>query len=117
MSTNVEIVLQNHLAAACAGVDAIMQDYAEDSVLITQESAYHGLAEIRHFFTGLLAGLPEGVFDSFTLHRREVVGEWAYILWDAKPWVSLATDTFAIRNGRIRFQTFTANMGSSSARC
>ncbi len=89
-----------------------MQDYTEDSVLITQEAAYHGLAEIRRFFAVLLESLPAGVFDRFTLHRREVVGEWAYILWDAKPWVSLATDTFAIRNGKIRFQTFTANIGS-----
>ena len=112
MSTNTEIVLQNHLTAARAGVDAIMRDYAEDSVLITHEAAYHGLAEIRRFFTVLLDGLPAGVFDHFKLYRREVVGEWAYILWDAKPWVSLATDTLEVRNGKIRFQTFTANMGS-----
>ena len=112
MSTDTEILLQNHLTAARAGVDAIMRDYAEDSVLVTQEAAYHGLAEIRHFFTVLLESLPAGVFDRFTLHRREVEGEWAYILWEAKPWVVLATDTFAVRNGRIRFQTFTANIGS-----
>ncbi len=112
MSTDTEIVLQNHLTAAPAGVDAIMRDYAEDSVLITPDAAYRGLAEIRGFFTDLLAGLPAGIFDKFTLHRREVVGEWAYILWDAKPWVTLATDTLAVRDGRIRFQTFTANIGS-----
>jgi ketosteroid isomerase-like protein len=112
MSTDTEIVLQNHLMAARAGVDAIMQDYTEDSVLVTQEASYHGLAEIHRFFTDLLKGLPEGAFDRFTLHRHEVMGEWAYILWDAKPWVLLATDTFAVRNGRIRFQTLTANIGS-----
>jgi len=111
MSTDTETLLQSHLTAARTGVNAIMQDYAEDSVLVTQEAVYHGLAEIRRFFTVLLEGLPAGVFDRVTLHRREVVGEWAYILWDAKPWVSLATDTFAVRNGKIRFQTFTANVG------
>jgi ketosteroid isomerase-like protein len=112
MSSNTEIVLQKHLAAARAGVDAVMQDYSDDSVLVTQEATYHGPDEIRRFFTTLLDGLPAGVFDRVELHRCEVVGEWAYILWDAKPWVSLATDTFAVRNGRIQFQTFTANMGS-----
>jgi ketosteroid isomerase-like protein len=112
MSIDTEVVLQHHLTAARAGVEAIMQDYADDSVLVTQEVAYRGRAEIRRFFTALLDGLPAEVFDRFTLHRREVVGEWAYILWDAKPWVPLATDTFAVRDGRIRFQTFTANMGS-----
>jgi len=116
MYTTTEIVLEHHLAAARAGAEAIMQDYTEDSVLITQASVYRGLAEIRGFFTVLLDGLPAGVFDSFKLHRREVVGEWAYILWDARPWVSLATDTFAVRNGRIRLQTFTAQMGGSDAR-
>jgi hypothetical protein len=80
-------------------------------VLVTPEGAYHGPAEIRRFFTVLLEGLPAGVCDRFTLHRREVVGEWAYMLWDAKPWVALATDAFAVRSGKIRFQTFTANFG------
>jgi ketosteroid isomerase-like protein len=111
MSTDTETVLQNHLTAARAGVDAIMRDYSHDSVLVTQEATYRGPAEIRRFFTALLDGLPAGAFDRLELRRREVVGEWAYIVWDARPWVSLATDTFAIRNGRIRFQTFTANVG------
>jgi hypothetical protein len=112
MSTDTETVLNNHLAAARTCLDAIMEDYAEDSVLITHDAAYHGPAQIRGFFEALLDSLPEGVFDRLTLYRQEIVGEWAYILWDAKPWVSLATDTFAVRNGRIRFQTFTANMGA-----
>ena len=110
--TSVRDHYEKHLAAARAGVDAVMQDYSDDSVLVTQEATYHGPDEIRRFFTALLDGLPAGVFDRVELHRCEVVGEWAYILWDAKPWVSLATDTFAVRNGRIQFQTFTANMGS-----
>jgi len=72
MSTDTENVLQNHLTSARAGVDAIMRDYAEDSVLVTQDTAYHGLEEIRGFFTALLKGLPASVFDKFTLHRRVV---------------------------------------------
>ena len=111
MSNETEIVLHRHLTAARAGVDAVMQDYSDDSVLITPEATYHGPAEIRRFFTALLDGLPAGVFDRLDLHRCEVVDEWAYILWDAKPWVSRATDTFAIRNGRIQCQKFTANIG------
>ena len=111
MSSDTETVLQNHLAAARAGVDAIMQDYSDESVLVTQDATYHGPDEIRRFFTALLEGLPPGIFDHVELHRREVVGEWAYILWDVKPWVPLATDTFAIRDGKILFQTFTASIG------
>lgn len=108
MSTTTEDVIRNHLAAARVGVDAIMQDYTDDSVLIAQDATYHGLAEIRGFFTALLDGLPERFFDVFKLNRQEVMGEWAYILWEARPWYPLATDTFVVRNGKIRFQTFTA---------
>jgi hypothetical protein len=83
-----------------------LQDYTDESLLITHEATYRGLAEIRQFFTALLNRLPEGFFASIRLNRREVAGEVAYILWERKPWFVLATDTFVVRNGKILFQTF-----------
>ena len=106
MST--EAVLQNHLRAAKVGVDAIMQDYTDHSVLVTHDSTYRGLVEIRRFFTTLLKALPEGFFDALKMNRQEIVGEVAYILWERKPIISQATDTFVVRNGKILVQTFTA---------
>jgi hypothetical protein len=38
------------------------------------------------------------------------VGELAYILWRAEPWVPFATDTFVVRNGKILVQTVTARL-------
>jgi hypothetical protein len=38
--------------------------------------------------------------------RQEIVGEVAYILWERKPQISRATDTFVVRNGKILVQTF-----------
>ena len=108
MST--EAVLQNHLRAAKVGVDAIMQDYTDDSVLVTHDSTYRGLVEIRRFFTTLFKALPEGFFDALKMNRQEIVGEVAYILWERKPIISQATDTFVVRNGKILVQTFTAAM-------
>ena len=108
MST--EAVLQNHLRAAKVGVDAIMQDYTDHSVLITHDSTYRGLVEIRSFFTTLFKELPEGFFDALKMNRQEIVGEVAYILWERKPIISQATDTFVVRNGKILVQTFTAAM-------
>ena len=35
-------------------------------------------------------------------------GEVAYILWEKRPLIAQATDTFVVRNGKILFQTFTA---------
>ena len=105
MST--EAVLRNHLRAAKVGVDAVMEDYTELSVLITHEGTYRGLAEIRRFFTGLFEILPEGFFAEMRLTRQEIVGEVGYILWERAPVISQATDTFVVRDGKILFQTFT----------
>ncbi|WP_267884222.1 hypothetical protein [Paracidovorax citrulli] len=36
------------------------------------------------------------------------VGEVAYLVWEAKPFVPMATDTLYVRDGKIAVQTFTA---------
>ncbi len=108
MQLSTEGVIQNHLQAAREGVDAVMQDFAEDSILVTPDATYRGPAEIRRFFTGLLGDLPAGFFDAFKLNRQEVIGDVGYILWESKPWLPLVTDTFVIRDGKIRLQTFAA---------
>ena len=107
MTTSTEHVLQNHFDAARIGPEAIMRDYTDDSVLITQDATYRGPAEIRQFFDSLFGRLPEGFIDHATIERREVAGEVAYILWQAQPWIRRATDTFVVRDGKIRFQTVT----------
>jgi hypothetical protein len=106
MST--EAVLRKHLRSATVGVDAVMDDYTEQSVLITHDATYRGLAEIRRFFTGLFDALPAGFFETMKMTREETIGEVAYILWERKPIISQATDTFVVRDGKILFQTFTA---------
>ena len=108
MQVSTEGVIQNHLRAAREGVDAVMEDYADESVLVTPQATYRGRNEIRQFFSGFFKELPAGFFDAFKMNRQEVVGEYGYILWQSSPWVPLATDTFVIRDGRIRFQTFAA---------
>lgn len=112
MSTPTEDALQNHLQAAREGIDAVMKDFTDDSVLITREATYRGLAEIRQFYTAFFDRLPKDFFDAFKINRQEVVGEVAYILWEAKPWLLLATDTFVVRNGKFLFQTFAAYTAS-----
>lgn len=100
--------LEHHLSAFAQGIDAIMQDYSEKSVVITPDATYRGLDEIRAFFTAFVESLPEGLWDAFTIKRQEVVGEVAYILWEANPWFPLGTDTFVVQNGKIAYQTFAA---------
>ncbi len=106
--TSTEDVLQNHLRAATIGVDAVMRDYTDGSVLITRDATYRGLTEIRRFFEALFEGLPAGFFATLDMIRQEVVGEVAYILWRRVPLMSQATDTFVVLDGKIALQTFTA---------
>lgn len=110
MSIQTEAVLRQHLQGAAIGVDAVMADYDDASVLITHEATYRGPAEIREFFTALLTGSTRGFLGSFRMIRQEIVGDVAYILWEAKPWFSRATDTFVIRDGKILSQTFAAGL-------
>jgi hypothetical protein len=32
----------------------------------------------------------------------------AYLVWEARPFITMATDTLLVRDGRIHVQTFTA---------
>ena len=108
MSSQAEAVLSRHLQAAGVGVDAVMADYSESSVIITNDGTYRGLSEIRGFFTALLDGAYRGFVGAFKLNRQEFVGDVAFILWEAKPWFRCATDTFLVHDGKILVQTFSA---------
>lgn len=108
MSTSTLAVLLRHLQAATLSVDAVMADYADTSVVITDAGTYRGLTEIRALFTDLLDGTYRGFISSFEMTRQEVVGEVAFIVWSAPPWFRHATDTFVIRDDKILVQTFSA---------
>ena len=87
------------------GIDSVLSDYDQDSCIITQQATYRGLSEIRGFVTAFLTGLPNGFNEAFKVNKMEVVGEVAYITWESKPWSPLGSDTFVIRDGKIRYQT------------
>ena len=108
MQLSTQAVLKHHLEAFYEGIDAVMDDFSDASVIITSEATYRGLAEIRAFFTALIEGLPEGFDEAVKISRQEVVGEVAFLVWEAKPWLPFCTDTFVVRNGKIAYQTFAA---------
>jgi ketosteroid isomerase-like protein len=103
-----ERVIRQHLTAFLEdqGIDAILSDYHEDAVFLTPEAVYRGKRAIRAFFVGFLANLPAGARDDFELRRIEVDHDLGYIVWDLNGAVSLGTDTFIVRDGRIAQQTF-----------
>jgi hypothetical protein len=109
MPNQTEALLLRHLQAAGVGVDAVMEDYVDESVLITHTATHRGRAEIRQFFTEVLEGASKGFINEFKMNRQEVAGDLAYIFWEAKPWFPFATDTILFRNGKILMQTFAAS--------
>jgi hypothetical protein len=103
-----QAVLGHHLGAFAVGLEEVMKDFTEKSVVITPDATYEGLAEIAVFYDAFISGLPENFWDNFTMIRQDVQGEVAYIVWHAKPDFLLGTDTYVMRDGKIAAQTYAA---------
>ena len=102
-------VLKHHWDAFQANdLEATMEDYTEESVLITPDRTFTGLSEIRENFVGAFSVFPK---DSSTLQLAKTVvkGDVGYIIWSADaPKLNLlfATDTFIVQDGKIVRQTY-----------
>jgi len=100
-------VFAHHLGSFSEGIDSIVSDYTEQSVLLTPDATYRGLEQIRDFFDGFLKSASQEFWDAFKIGTQGIEGEIAYMTWSAEPFVPLATDTLLVRNGKILVQTFT----------
>jgi hypothetical protein len=103
-----EEVLHDHLRRAAAGdVEGdITANYARDVVLVDSEKVRHGHDGVRDAAAQLAAELPKAAFEYVT---TRVAGEIGYLVWRAEAEgarVCHGTDTFVIRDGLIRAQTF-----------
>lgn len=102
-------VFDHHLQAFGEGLDSILSDYDENSCVMSPQGTFHGVEEIRSFFSAFVGGLPEGFMEAFNVTNSVVDGEVAYMTWEANPWFPMGTDTFVIKDGTIRYQTFAAH--------
>ena len=107
-----QAVVGHHLQAMT--VDDILTDYSEDSVLFTADGPVRGLAGVRAFFEAFTKSITPEIMVAYKLVRMDVVGETAYILWKAEPFVLLGTDTFVVHSGKIVAQSFTGYMPAES---
>lgn len=102
-------VVDNHLKCFGEGnLKGILSDFASDAILFTPDGPLRGADAIRPFFQALIAefGKPGA---AFSLQRQYVDGDHAYILWTAETAdnvYELATDTFVVRAGKIKVQSF-----------
>jgi hypothetical protein len=101
-------VFDHHLGAFAKGLDELMKDYDGDSVIVTPDKSYRGQDEIRGFFKAFLDNAAPAFWQAFKVTSKSTEGEIGYLAWEAKPFVTLATDTLYVKNGKILVQTFTA---------
>ncbi|SDN02953.1 nuclear transport factor 2 family protein [Ensifer sp. YR511] len=99
-------VLEHHMGAFAAGVDEILADYTDESVVITPKGVVRGLSELRVFFQEFIDNATPAFWDAYVLQSKVCDGDYAFITWTAKPFLTFATDTFLIRDGKILMQTF-----------
>jgi hypothetical protein len=106
MTRTPQEVFAHHGQALAAGdLDAIVADYADDSVVITSAGVARGKDEIRQVFVKLLDDLPEAAWDLKTLIFD---GDVLLLEWAADSSVNSAddgVDTFVFRDGMIWAQT------------
>jgi predicted SnoaL-like aldol condensation-catalyzing enzyme len=93
-------------------LEAVMSDYTNESILITQDTTYTGPEEIGAFFVGLIMHFPQQnsllVLDKITANNDLV-----YIVWHASTpslQVPVGSDTFIIKDGKIYKQTFAGQL-------
>ena len=100
MST--ESVIKHHVQALADGdLDAIMDDYAEVCVFISNDRLIRGRAGIRSVFEGAVAN------GGFAVEMRHEIyhGTTGYITWTVPGFITLGTDTFIVENDKITLQT------------
>ena len=108
MSTeNTKAVLDRHMEVLAAGdLDALMEDYAEDSVFISNLGGMvKGLDAIRAVFSA-----TAGVAPTIERTAEHIDGDVAFITW-AGDGLPFGTDTFVLRDGKIVLQTVAINLG------
>lgn len=110
---NVLEVFNRHLSAFTSGnLDAVLDDFGEDSVVITQEGVFKGPQQIRNVFQALLAEfgvIDKGDSPGFTFDIVQPCRDTLFITWHAvsKHHVfPFGTDTFVVRGDTIYRQTF-----------
>ena len=74
-------VLHHHLGAFAKGLDEILVDYSDSSVLVTPDNTYRGTGEIRGFFKSFMDSATKEFWDAFALGAQKVEGDVAYITW------------------------------------
>ena len=109
MAASTQQVLDHHLQAFGTGdLDAILEDFAEGSVIIAPDGVLRTRQERSDFFSAMFAEFGKPGM-TFSMDQQVVEGDIAYIRWSAETadnTYDLGTDTFLVRDGKIVAQTY-----------
>lgn len=107
--TTTEDVLEHHLEAfETQDLEAVMEDYTDESTIVTNMGTFRGREEIEGLFSDLFDEFDDPE-TSIAMETRVVEDEFGYITWHAETpenEYEFATDTFHIPDDAIAFQTF-----------
>lgn len=108
-----ESILDHHMDAFGRGdVDAIVEDFTDESTIIFPKSVIKGLDNIREHFLNLTQNIfPQGT--QYELVEKVVEGNIAYLIWNAESdryKIPFGTDTFIFEDGKIKVQTVAFNL-------
>lgn len=107
--TTTNDILDHHLTTfAEQDLEGIMEDYTDESVIVTNMGTFRGLEEIQGLFEDLFAEFSHEAA-TIDMVQETVEDEFAYIVWEAESPENVyefATDTFYVPEDNILFQTF-----------
>jgi hypothetical protein len=109
---SMNLVMKHLNSFISKNIDALLSDYTNESVLITQSGTYSNLDEIRAFFVDFSLHFAEQTSD-FVLDKVVAYNDLVYITWHAETptlQIPLGSDTFIIKAGKIYQQTFVGQL-------
>ena len=108
--------LKRHIDAVLSGdVEAVLRDFTDDSLIFTPDGVLRGLTAIRKDTEAFFENTPAEMMAVLQIIRQDVEGDVAYLLWKAEPFVTLAAETYVVRDSKILAQTFAVLSGGAGA--
>jgi len=106
MTRTPEEIFSDHFEALTRkDVSLILQDFADDAIVISPQGALQGLAGVSAFYTQALGGLPD---IDFTIVSKVPGGDALQVRWTGKASagrVDDGVDTFVFAGGKITLQS------------
>ena len=118
MTSTKEILDRRLKALDARDLDGILADCAADIVALTpagffsRDGVLQGKPAMRQAFQALFADFAKPGA-SFTMKQVSIVGDYAYIVWNAETPDNIyepASDTYVVRDGKIVAQSFAAKI-------